>query len=234
MLQVLFSRQLARIRFVDRIAAAILLISVAAGVAATQQIAGQSSGSHARKHHLRPIPTGLGPTQIALLRMFPPSGVGTNTYYWLVVKRSDYARNSPPTELQFMVGSPDPKTAIFTERTSDYFLYAMLPQGDISSLVATVWETGTREAMKIFLLQKDKVSLVFEAASREIPEIVWDGAAILVSQGYRMEGNSIWPTETKIYLWNTRDHVYKLLETVPYAKRYDAVARIVRNAEGPK
>jgi len=152
--QVLFSRQLARIRFVDRIAAAILLSIAVTGVAWAQQSAGHPKERDTKKHRLRRAPAGSGPRLVALLRMFLPLGVESDTY-WLVI-RSDYTQSGPPTELQFMVGSPEPQRAIFTERTTDYFLYAMLPQGDVSPLVATVWETGDRQLMRIFIVTQEQ------------------------------------------------------------------------------
>lgn len=143
----------------------------------------------------------------------------------------NYPDPSHAAQIQFIHGLPGSGRRALTYQSSDNFLF-MYPLGPWANTLVTVWEGGDHEAMRIFLLRKDKVSLVFEAAAKGVPEIVWDGSVVLVNRGHLMKGNEIWPTKTEIYVWSKREQRYRLSETIPYIDRYSAVANIVRKAEG--
>lgn len=133
------------------------------------------------------------------------------------------------SKLVFTLHSPVGERTLLTYGTYDSLVGLIASR--YSRMVFTGWEGGSHDAIRVFQLRKSTVRLVFEATAERMPEVVWDGAGILVSRGHLMKGNEIWPTDTEFYVWDKGEQRYNLAVTVPYGSRYDALAKLVRDAE---
>jgi hypothetical protein len=219
--------RMARRRFQGPLVVVVMVAVALAGVTRSAQSAGWIASQQAKRHRLRPVPVATGSRQVALLRMFPPGGEEADTYYWLVVRRVDSERNRPPTELCFMVGSAEPEKAIFREQISDSFLYALLPEGDSSSLVITVWETGSALYVRAFRLLRNEVRQIFERGSEGAPEFPSDAILLHVGKVFHPDG-SYSPERTEVWTWTGEK--YKLAATVPFNDRYQALQQLPPSA----
>lgn len=202
---------------------AVLVSAPAWSATASAQSGGQFVTPHSSKHRLKPAPPGTGFKQVALLRMLPPKGVETDTYYWLVVARNDHARNSPPSELRFMVGPAEPKTTIYIDHDSDYFLYALFPNGDDSSVVATLWGGGTGLHTRIYGISRNHVTLLMDRGTHLPPEFTL-GAVLLNTGWVPVDGRCCTASRTEIWTWTGQK--YKLAATVAFDQRFAALRRL--------
>lgn len=102
------------------------------------------------------------------------------------------------------------------------------------NLVATVGDIGDHSVVRIFHLQKERVSVVFNRAAPSFdfvngPPEASDAETVLIYTGRKMQGNYIFPTKAEIYVWNGKAFTVK--EKLPYDKRFQALADMEQRAE---
>lgn len=167
------------------------------------------------------------PNKIALLRMYPPNGVEANTYYWLSVT-NDRVTTRPRMEIQFMVGSPSPTSAIYRHWTSDHFLYAISLSGGSASFVATVWNTGSAIRTCVYEISLAGVQVLIDQSTHLPPEFTL--GSILINTGWVPVGDRCC-TADKTEVWRWNGDIYRLVATVPFRDRYVALAKLENGAK---
>ena len=208
---------------------AILLAHAALGLAACllaiptlcQQTTGLTKARPTKKVRLAPSL----PEEEACLRISANTGNDLD-YYFVQVQHFD----SPlTTRLRVLLRSEGNERALLTYEHSDHLVY-MFPTSPRSDLLVTVWEGGDHEAVRVFHLEKDKATLVFERGGKLLPEFVDGphGATILLNRTENT-GGGVMATKTAIYAWDGKQ--YALQATVPFEDRYAALDKLTRRAK---
>ncbi len=118
------------------------------------------------------------------------------------------------------------------------FIYAVPKYPKMDRLI-TVWQPGVALNVVVFRLapsSQQRKEIVFSGSSEIEPDILNSGYAsdfMLLYTGKRfVKGSNQWvPRRAVLYEWNGRS--YRLIKTVPYEQRFQAVAEVEkRNSVG--
>lgn len=130
--------------------------------------------------------------------------------------------------LSFYKKNDDKFAKIYKFISGDSFL-GMYPMGEVNRNLFTLWVAGSAYHFEVFSLIDNKIKLVLDSGSKEMPEIADidndEEPEILLSEGhFKAAGKNdtvfIWET-TGIYKWNGKS--YKLVKTVPWKNRFNAL-----------
>lgn len=205
-----------------------ILIAFALGAGNLHAQNQPSWGHHRPAFKLVPAspPPGYVPPVVASLRLRPGN---SNEVYWIKATEDGYAVNTCPTRLTISVGSPGRRKRIFDYKSCDWLQY-VLPGGN-GSAVITVWQTGSAFMTRVFRLSADHASIQLERGTHLPPEFTLDG--ILLNKGWvSTHGRCCTASKTEIWIWTGIK--YKLVATVPFDQRYDALGKLEHESGGAK
>lgn len=161
----------------------------------------------------------------ACIRIAATHGAG---YYRIVAKEYRDGRDYR-TGLQFAFCPPSGACrSIFVYKTSNVLDY-MVPASEGSVLI-TVWESGSAVWTRAFRLTPTAVSMVLDRGAHFAPELTAD--AILIDTGWvpgPSNSDYYHPNRAEIWTW-TREK-YRLVTTVPFDQRYEALAKLLTGAD---
>jgi len=174
-----------------------------------------------------PIPRPVGKVEYteACLRISLLGEPGT--YY----VKADYV-SRVGTRLQFSLES-DGRSRLLLTYVEDEQLASMFLIG--GNLVATVGDIGDHSVVRIFHLESNRVTVVFNRPVKGDPDFVWgpgetsDAETVLVYSGRNAKGNYDLPSEAEIYVWDGR--AFTLKAKVSYRERFRALADMEQEAE---
>jgi hypothetical protein len=177
-------------------------------------------GAAAQRAGSPPAPAKLRAIACAALLFNVPNGLDR-----IVVKAeflpTGYAGGG---EVDFVADWPRaPRTLqVFTIPT--YFFGGMF--FDTAGNVITEWVAGDRPVVEVFHVENGRATLVFSDGARAGFDFWRD--AILVNNAALGKDGSYHSTTTEIWRWNGT--AYKLIATVPYKTRLEALARLMHGA----
>lgn len=166
-------------------------------------------------------PVSRGTTQpshiIGCLPLFPSTDEAPNR----VEVRQNANSTGPSYTVYFIGGWPNTPKTLY--RYFEYWagLVDMFFAGGRNNLVIE-WEAGDRPVVQVFHLDANGARLVFSKGSRGGAEY-WGGVILLDDAAIGSDGNYHF-TATELWQWNGNQ--FKLVATVPYAQRLEALAKL--------
>ncbi len=206
----------------------VVLVAMLAGVVLALSAHGRESserGFHANK---RPRQSDRGLPSVRLRTVACQMlGAVAGTAPDRVVVKQNFVRGGAVfgAEVDFIAGWPGSPCRVQAFRVP-YLLNDMFFQLD-GNLV-TEWVGGDRPVVEVFHVGQGGVRLVFKHGSRAGPEY-WDSSILINNAAIESDGN-YHNTTTEIWKWEGRS--YRLLATVPYRQRLEALARLEGKGEG--
>lgn len=175
------------------------------------------------------------PTVIGCLRISDSncSGYPNHPCRGLLVQAFEYRWDGlRPNELK--ITDLDRHKVILVDRNVGGFIY-MLPLDYDMDLLATVWASAdSNGGVKVYSLNGNRVEVVFENGSRFDPQFIAANEAtpipLILLDRYIGGIGEIAPQETEIWRWDAAKEKFHLATTVPVGERFEAVAKIEREA----
>lgn len=192
---------------------------LALGLLTLGPAAGASTGQNPRHTGAHPSETtdpGLTMRVVACQGLGPPGSKGINR---VVVKQNFIGDGSVSgAQVDFIAGWPgSPKTVkVFTNA---YGFNDMFFEPDV---LVTEWVAVDRPVVEAFHVGKGGVKLVFSKGARGGFDY-WNNVIMPINAALGADGN-YHPTTVDLWEWDGEE--YRLLETVPYDKRLEALARV--------
>ncbi len=145
----------------------------------------------------------------------------------IIVKENPATSKRPPFEVDFMADWPtSPKIVlVYPEGYSFLGMDVLSPD-----MVATVWSAASEGVVQVFHLVKGGARLALENSGWATVEY-WHNA-VLISQSGKRHGGEYRHTTCQIWEW--RGGRYKLVTTVPYPDRLEALSRLEQDSERAK
>jgi YVTN family beta-propeller protein len=205
----------------------LLLMSSAAGASkpafALSEHAGKTAATEVADP--RPAPAKVKPAILGALRTTVCSDYQSIRCTEYLIQALDYHwQDRPPTALT--VKDLGRNKVILVDHDVGHYL-GTIPLNSTGDLLATVWEEGTGEVIRVYRLDGDNVTLVFNEGTKFDPQFIEGESIILINRGREIRGDFILPTITEIWKWDPSTHKFALRATVPITEKFATVASIL-------
>ena len=168
------------------------------------------------------------PEPVGSLRLDSPTDMFTS---YRIEVSDDHSPDRPSREIRITEQTGDRASVLYDERVQDTFLY-MFPLDLDETLLATVWETPTAPAVRVYRIRDHDVKLVMEDGSLNSPPQFVRGdmeqkGLVLLGRGRDVRDNVIYPASTEIWQWSEADDRFVRKTTVPYLRRWTELGNLL-------